>query len=308
MIEVNATLFMLLWELVLLLIAAGVVIAVQMVIRRRREQACIDELIVSVKGDLDYRKKKIRTLLEKKYGYSGEQLENTVRKITLEEKRCYQTLANLFKTRDILVLGNLNITFEETVEPYYELEIPELKDTEGAESVVDSGAVNEEVVRLKEENQELSDELRVTMNTISRMLNEYSSMLSEPDDDNNQEALPDEDNQETESLIGMFTEDDSNENESLVVADEEMPAADVDDLLQELSGDMPEPVEKDVLLASEGDVIDEVLDEVQQKSPDEIIDEFSGVTADEEVSAGDIDDLLQEIAGDTPENINKDKQ
>lgn len=175
MIEVNSILFMGLWELVLLLLAVDVVVIVRFVIRRRREKASIDRLVTLVRQDAERRKQETRKLLEKKYGYSDEQLDKTTNKIIREEKRIYQILANLFTTRDNLAIENLSITFEEAVEPYRTLEIPKSVETKegGGE---DGGA---EIQRLKELNKTLSEELGVTMNTISRMLHEYSEMFPE---------------------------------------------------------------------------------------------------------------------------------
>ncbi|VAX07735.1 hypothetical protein MNBD_GAMMA26-838 [hydrothermal vent metagenome] len=200
MLEVNAALYMILWELVLVLSAAGVLITVRAVVRSRREQASIDRLVAAVQGDIDCRNEKVRSLLEKKYNYSEEQLEVTVKKITREERRFYQTLVNIFKTRENLLLENLNISFENTIKPYYELEVPGVSVTDGG----NEGEGNEEVLRLREENKVLSEELLVTMNTVGRMLNEYSTMFS----------APDEDKHDTDALLGMFQETDVNEGDA----------------------------------------------------------------------------------------------
>jgi len=177
MIEVNSVLFMGLWELVLLLLAVDVVIIVRFIIRRRREKTSIERLVTIVRRDAERREIETRNLLEKKYRYSDEQLEKEAKKIIREEKRIYQTLANLFTTRDNVAIENLSIAFEEAVEPYRALEVPKLvetNDTDGGE-----GDSSTEITRLKELNQALNEELRVTMNTLSRMLHEYSTMLSE---------------------------------------------------------------------------------------------------------------------------------
>ncbi len=186
MIEVNSVLFMGLWELVLLLIAVDVVLMVRFVRKRRREKASIERLVTLVRQGAERRKKETRELLEKKYGYSGENLEKSTRKIIREEKRFYQMLANLFTTRDTVAIENLNIAFEEAVEPYRTLEphrIAEESEADGEEK--DDSA---EIKRLNKLNQELSDELKVTMNTISKMLHEYSTIFSEMGADKNDQG------------------------------------------------------------------------------------------------------------------------
>ncbi len=173
MMEVNALLFMLLWESVLVLSAVGMVILLRTVLRRRRERAAIDKLVAKVKAEAQQRKEQTRNLLEKKYGYSGEQLDKTAAKITHEEKRLYQTLANLFINRDSVAMENLSINFEEAVEPYRTLEVPSSPPREEDEKGADDSA---EIERLREQNQLLSDEMHVTMNILGKMLNEYSAL------------------------------------------------------------------------------------------------------------------------------------
>ncbi len=183
MIEVNSVLYMGLWELVLLLLVVDVVIVVRFVTRRRREKASIERLVTLVRQNVERRKKETHDLLEKKYGYCDEKLEQTTKKIIREEKRIYQTLANLFTTRDSLAIENLMITFEEAVEPYRSLELPKV--AEGGEADGEERNNGTEMEQLKRLNQELSDELKVTMNTISRMLHEYSTIFSETGKDKN---------------------------------------------------------------------------------------------------------------------------
>jgi len=188
MIEVNSVLFMGLWELVLLLLAVDVVILVRFIIKRRREKASIERLVTLVRQDEERRKKETRNLLEKKYGYSDEKLEKTTKKIVREEKRIYQILANLFTTRDNIAIENLSISFEEAVEPYRTLDLPKIvEENETGEEEKDNNA---EAKYLKEQNQLLSDELKITMNTISRMLHEYSNIAPKTGvDEENQDAV-----------------------------------------------------------------------------------------------------------------------
>jgi len=206
MIEVNSVLFMGLWELVLLLVAADVVIITRFVIRRRREKASIDRLVALVKQDAEQREQETRKLLEKKYGYSDETLEKTTKKIVREEKRIYQTLANLFTTRDSVAMESLNINFEEAVEPYRTLDISKVVEAADAGGgVEDNGA---EVERLKGLNQQLNEELKISMNTIGRMLHEYSSMSGEAgadkhDQDGVAEPLIEEQSLEDSSQVAI---------------------------------------------------------------------------------------------------------
>ena len=177
MMEVNSVLFMGLWELVLLLLAVDVTVLVRFIIKRRREKASIERLVTLVRKDEERRKKETRNLLEKKYGYSDEKLEKTTKKITREEKRIYQILANLFTTRDNIAIENLSISFEDAVEPYRTLDVPKIAEESGTDGGEKGNGAEAEY--LKKQNKMLSDELKITMDTISRMLHEYSNILPE---------------------------------------------------------------------------------------------------------------------------------
>ncbi len=290
MIEVDSVLFMGLLELVLILLAVDVVIVVRSVVRRRREKASVDRLVTIVRQDAERRKKETCNLLEKKYGYSGEQLEHATKKIVREEKRIYQTLANIFTTRDNIAIENLSILFEEAVEPYRVLDTPKLVAGDNNEPGSEDGS--EEVKRLKVLAQTLNKELEVTMNTIGRMLHEYSIISPESDtkkaDQNDVIALitPDQASEDVSQIVTK--NDESSAVGPTVMASQEMEETAVVD----------EPEEE----AVEDENLDNaVLFGMFQEDEDEDEDEDAAVEDDAEKSESIEDSLAQEI-GEVLEN------
>ena len=256
MIEVNSVLFMGLWELVLLLLAVDVVIVVRFVIRRRREKASVERLVTLVRRDAERREKETRILLEKKYGYSDEQLDKATKKIIREEKRIYQVLANLFATRDNVAIENLSITFEEAVDPYRALVVPKLVESNDADGEDNSA----DLKRLKELNQALNEELKVNMNTLSRMLHEYSALLA---DKNVDKDAPD-------AVAALIVGDQASEVDTSSIA--------AGDVAEEES--MPDvTTEADVLDAADKDLDSATLVGMFQEDDDEALTEGGTATA-----------------------------
>jgi len=242
MIEVDSVLFMGLLELVLLLLAVDVVIIVRSVIRRRRENASIERLVTLVKRNAERREKETRNLLEKKYNYSDDALEKATKKIIREEKRMYQVLANLFTTRDNIAIENLSITFEEAVEPYRLLDVPQPVADSDAE--IDKGGdeeSNEEIKRLNALVDTLNEELGVTMNTIGRMLHEYSTTASETnveEMDQDDDIVPvgtDQKLEDTAQTVAKNSEPDAPVSSNVVSQKEDESA--IDELLEEAAAE-----------------------------------------------------------------------
>ncbi|HEB95087.1 MAG TPA: hypothetical protein ENI96_01490 [Sedimenticola thiotaurini] len=168
-------------ELLLISLVAAVVLALRAFLQRRRDRSAAMALVGQIRSDEERRRQETRELLGGRYGIPGDLLDDLVGAICREEKRFYQTLINLYLMRDSVALRGLNLAFEGAVGPYRDL--PVNAAPEGAEQAGDSVApVNQaddaELQRLQDENARLSDELRITMDTMGRMLSEYSSMFA----------------------------------------------------------------------------------------------------------------------------------
>lgn len=92
----------------------------------------------------------------------------------LAETVLLQRFANIYIERDALAAAQFDSDVTAALAPYHEL-------PGGGEAVAgEPGMVDpSELDALRAENKSLSDELSVTMGTISRMLNEYSSMFAD---------------------------------------------------------------------------------------------------------------------------------
>jgi len=194
--QLNPVLLWSLGELLLISLIAVLALILRGILRRRRDRVAAQSLIQQIKDDEERRNGETRDILEQRFGINGNTLDDLVKAISREEKRFYQTLINLYLKRDARSLENLNVTFEGAVGPYRSLELPQAENpgTPSGDVVTDTALDDAELERLRNENESLSEELRITMDTMGRMLSEYSSMFSGGDD----EAL------DKEKMIAMF--------------------------------------------------------------------------------------------------------
>jgi hypothetical protein len=130
-------------------------------------------LATRIKNARTEREAKIARFLGERMGISGQALEQAKTAMSRAELLLLQRFAGVYKNRDEGAAAQFDMDLEAALAPYYELE--------GGGIVVAPEPPDEDVSALETlrvENQRLSDELRVTMETMSRMLNEYSTMFS----------------------------------------------------------------------------------------------------------------------------------
>ncbi|MCW9077654.1 MAG: hypothetical protein OQK74_00605, partial [Gammaproteobacteria bacterium] len=140
---------------------------------RRRDTKAIRVLATRIKNTRTERETKIVQFLGEQMGISGEALEQAKTAMLRAELLLLQRFAGVYKKRDAGAAAQFDIDLMAALAPYYELE--------GGGIVVTQEQPDQDISvleSLRAENQRLSDELSVTMETMSRMLNEYSTMFT----------------------------------------------------------------------------------------------------------------------------------
>ncbi|EGW55740.1 hypothetical protein [Candidatus Endoriftia persephonae] len=180
MIELSGLTVLILGEVLLaLFILSGVLITLT-ILRRSRIRKAVQALVAKVTSSKEPRQKRLRELLGGSYQYQGEALDQTVHDLSRYEMQLYQNLINGYLKQDNIALEQIDVDVENLVLGYQQLKLPKnlVAGQEGVAEGGDSFDENAEIHRLKEENERLSAELRVTMDTMGKMLSEYSSMFS----------------------------------------------------------------------------------------------------------------------------------
>ena len=141
---------------------------------RQRDAKAATALIARVKKEKPERAAAIEKFLNAGMGMEGEVLEQAKTAMLRGELVLLQRFAGIYKKRDAAAAARFDGDLVAAIEPYHAL----TGQGGGTEAAVDGEPVDDrELEALRKENQRLSDELKITMETMSRMLNEYSTMF-----------------------------------------------------------------------------------------------------------------------------------
>jgi len=140
----------------------------------RRDRRAAAKMVASVRKGKADREAAITAFLSENMGLSGPPLQALKTAILREEFRLLQRFADVYRRRDSGAAAQFQISYEAAVAPYLELH-GSGEVTKAAEGDADIA----ELEALQAENQRLSEELSVTMDTMSRILSEYSTMFGE---------------------------------------------------------------------------------------------------------------------------------
>lgn len=139
----------------------------------RRDRKAATRLVARVRKGKADREAVITRFLSEQMGLAGAQLQETKTAILRAELRLLQRFADTYGRRVSGTAAQFNIDVEAGFAPYLELR-------GGGESakIVEADVDGDELDALRAQNERLSEELSVTMDTMSRMLSEYSTMFA----------------------------------------------------------------------------------------------------------------------------------
>lgn len=143
---------------------------------RRRDGAAIQALVARIKGGRAEREAAIERFLTGAMAMSGEAVTQAKVSIIRAEFGLLQRFAGLYRKRDAAAAARFDADLFAALETYHALQAA--ADAGAAQVAMGDPVDSEELEALRAENLRLSDELRVTMDTMSRMLNEYSNMFA----------------------------------------------------------------------------------------------------------------------------------
>ncbi|PLY11886.1 MAG: hypothetical protein C0631_18700 [Sedimenticola sp.] len=240
MIEVSTLWLMILVELLLLTTVVSVLFFIKALRNKRKDRMAAQSLVESIKKDDPRRLLETQNILTSRFGLSADAAEAAAKKISREERLFYQTFMKIYLNRDTLTLPNLNVDFEAAVAPYRSLELESGSQPVGSGDSVAQGDQSEELQRLHDENERLSEELGITMETMARMLNEYSAMFAvdsvqttaEPEAAKQPEPVVDEAKAETdESAVDPLDSDQEILLDDVIPEETSPPVSELDETL-----------------------------------------------------------------------------
>lgn len=139
----------------------------------RRDGKAIQALVTRIKNAKNDREAAIGRFLSEQMEMSGDALDQAKSAMLRSELVLLQRFAGIYRKRDAGAAAQFDIDLATALVPYQEL-----RGNGGAVAGEPDEVDPSELNALRAENKRLSDELSVTMGTMSRMLNEYSTMFA----------------------------------------------------------------------------------------------------------------------------------
>ncbi|MCG7917058.1 MAG: hypothetical protein N0E37_04810 [Candidatus Thiodiazotropha taylori] len=273
MIEISSLSAMIIAEVMLGLVILSGLLLLFTLLRKQRIRKAAHHLAERVQADKEKRTERLKKLLAEQYQLQSPQLDQTLHGIVQTEMTLYQNMLNGFLKDDQVYLQQIDVDVENLVLAYQAL-AGNVSGAGGSDDVS-----SDEVEALKAENERLAEELKVTMDTMGRMLNEYSTMFADGDSGFPAEAT---------AVAGQEASASSDQVQSAVAeATAEPASAEAAAVATEIDSDddmvIPDMTEEELTESS--------LSELEEESVETEIEEAVEAVADSETSAGDVTDI-----------------
>lgn len=175
MIEVNAAIFILLIESLILTLIIFATVMFFVIKKRRRKRAAITLLVSQIKKQSDLRLTETGSFLKDIYLLDDKDLGKAVKSIDKSEKLLFQKLIDSYLTEDPALISSMDASVAGMIDTYKDLKPKQLKVDS---SIVDqSDAQIKQVQVLEEANEKLTEELGITKATMSNMISEFGNMF-----------------------------------------------------------------------------------------------------------------------------------
>ncbi|MCG7967730.1 MAG: hypothetical protein JAY63_14125 [Candidatus Thiodiazotropha taylori] len=273
MIEISSLSAMIIAEVMLGLVILSGLLLLFTLLRKQRIRKAAHHLAERVQVDKEKRSERLKKLLAEQYQLQSPQLDQTLHGIVQTEMTLYQNMLNGFLKDDQVYLQQIDVDVENLVLAYQAL-AGNVSGTGGSDDVS-----SDEVEALKAENERLAEELKVTMDTMGRMLNEYSTMFADGDSGFPAEAT---------AVAGQEASASSDQAQSAVAEATAEPApAEAAAVATEIDSDddmvIPDMTEEELTESS--------LSELEEESVESEVEEAVEAVADSETPVEDATDI-----------------
>ena len=163
-----------------LVIIVGLVLATVLILsgrRRRREKRAAENLAQRVRSEEPSRDSELRSLLQGRFGYSGDALEEKVREIKQAETAFYRRFLDLYLNRDPGAAEQLQEYLEDVIRPYANIEPAAAEDDAEAADSDDDAAPREGGAPPTMEGRDMYEEIRSYRDTLNLVFAEYTAMF-----------------------------------------------------------------------------------------------------------------------------------
>jgi hypothetical protein len=170
MFEVDALLFILLAEGVVILLATLILLAGLQVRKKRRYRNAVVKLVSQVNHYSEVRMKDTSTYLHDVYELEDNELRQAVKEIDTREREFIQKIIDIFLRGETVLLTTVNVAVNELIGPYKNLrpKIPAPTVSEGEQSAL------MQLETLEAQKGKLEQELKITKERMANMARFYA--------------------------------------------------------------------------------------------------------------------------------------
>lgn len=172
MIEVSIWLLTLLVEALAISLVVIVISMVLFLKRKKRDRLAVKKLVRQIKNQSKTRMETTSSFVNEKYRIEGNELEKAVKLIDKAEKKFMQHIIHAYVNRSSDELISMDASMAEMIDTY-----KSLSPVMPHETATDNSETLKELAELKETNARLTEELRITKETMSNMINEFGNMF-----------------------------------------------------------------------------------------------------------------------------------
>ncbi|MCP4186239.1 MAG: hypothetical protein GY763_01410 [Gammaproteobacteria bacterium] len=175
MIEIDAAIFILLIEVLAILLVALALVIVLGIRRKRKKYQGVVQLVAQIKKQSEVRTQETGSFLQEIYQLEDDELKKAVSTIDKSEKNLFQKLIECFLTDSPELISKMDAVIAGLIDTYKELKPKEQIIEMGSEE--NEKLLNDEIEKLKGQNDRLEEELRITKETMGNMIGEFGNMF-----------------------------------------------------------------------------------------------------------------------------------
>jgi hypothetical protein len=268
---VDPLMLTLLIELLVVTSVAAIAMFLQAVVRKKRDRKAVLALVAKLNDGQEQRVGESKKILNSSFGLEGGQAIKLARDIDGAERGFYQAMITTYLRRDYEALESIDEDFMAAVEAYRKL-TPVLGEDGGRSEEMEE--MENEIERLRAENERFSKELRSAMEAMGGVLNHYTDENFSKELKGTMEAMGD--------VLNDYSSAHSSDGDS---------GAEADDQEQVVSSE------------EDGIVVEEIAGADTEQPAEEAADEVAAEQPAVEVAAEAAEQVAEEVVAEVAEEV-----
>lgn len=178
MIELDATLAILMLEALIVLIGLVLLFIVMNANKKNKEHAAADSLIKKVNKSSAERNENLTDVLTNIRAIDLEMQQQVMQDISAQERQLYQEIVRLFLQKDVSTLSKIDNCIKGLSEPYFKLIQTQSGAGDSAVSSDDISSAQQTISKLQTTCKRLSDQLNTALSSVDEISSEYSRIFN----------------------------------------------------------------------------------------------------------------------------------